>query len=171
MKLRDLTYTSLFLALGVVLPFITASNPKLGQIFLLIHLPAFIAGLWLGPKQGFTVGLGVPLLRSILVGMPALFPTAFIMALEMATYGLTIGWVHLNLKNRKNSVLISLALSMLMGRLVWGVTSFAVYGLNQFNLQLFITGAFINAWPGILLQLCMIPLLMRSLKPQWKPKI
>ena len=55
---------------------------------------------------------------------------------------------------------------MTAGRVVWGVVSLALYGImgNVFTIALFITEAFVNAIPGIILQLVLIPLLVSALK-------
>ncbi|MCD8568239.1 MAG: ECF transporter S component [Geovibrio sp.] len=74
--LLPLVLSSLMIALGIVLPFLTASNPALGSVFLLMHIPALFTGLILGPKYGLLVGLVTPLLRSVLVSMPPLYPQA-----------------------------------------------------------------------------------------------
>ncbi len=57
-------------------------------------------------------------------------------------------------------------LAMIGGRIVWGLAAFLIYplaGMN-FTFELFLAGAFINAVPGIILQLVLIPALFIGLK-------
>lgn len=51
---------------------------------------------------------------------------------------------------------------MLMGRIVWGISKAFLLGMNgeYFTFALFISGGFIDALPGILLQLILIPRIM-----------
>ena len=45
MSVRNLVLAAMFIALGLLLPFITGSIPALGSRFLPMHLPVLIAGL------------------------------------------------------------------------------------------------------------------------------
>lgn len=157
-----LVLASLMVALGIVLPFLTVSNPQLGSVFLLMHIPALITGLVLGPRYGLMVGFITPLFRSILVSMPPLYPQAIVMAFEIGTYGFVIGLVHKVFKNKHDLfVLVSLVLALLGGRFIWGLAAGVLYptaGLN-FNLDTFVKAAFITGLPGIGIQVVLIPLL------------
>ena len=62
------------------------------------------------------------------------------------------------------SLYISLISSMLAGRAVWGlVMSLLLMNGKGFTLAAFISGAFITAIPGIVLQLLLIPAIMIAL--------
>ena len=54
---------------------------------------------------------------------------------------------------------------MLAGRVVWGAVQCIQMGVfgSGFSLQMFLAGAFLNAIPGILAQLILIPLVMLAL--------
>jgi thiamine transporter ThiT len=165
-EIRSLILASFFIALGIVLPFITGNIQILGSRFLPMHIPVLFAGIILGWKYGLLVGIITPLLRAIMIGMPPLFPVAFVMAFELGTYGLLIGLFYKLLPKKTIYVFISLILSMIGGRMIWGLAAFLIYplaGLN-FNFQIFLGGAFINAIPGIILQLILIPTLFIGLK-------
>ena len=164
--LFPLILSSLMIAAGIVLPFLTASNPALGSVFLLMHIPALLTGLILGPKYGLTVCVVTPLLRSILVGMPPLFPQAVVMSFEIGAYGLVAGLGVQMLPKKDVFAVLSLIIALLLGRAVWGVGAAIFYplaGLN-FSLDIFIKAAFITGLPGIAIQLILIPLLYLSLK-------
>lgn len=154
------------IALGVVLPYLTASNPQLGAVFLLMHIPALITGLILGPKYGFLVGLVTPILRSLIAGMPPLFPQALVMSFEIAAYGFFVGLIKKLLPKKNFAILVSLVVAMVLGRAVWGIAAWVFYplaGLN-FTFKIFITSAFVTGLPGIGIQLVLIPLVYFGLK-------
>ena len=84
--------SALFLALGLVLPIFTGQIPQIGSMLLPMHIPVFLCGLICGGPWGALVGLILPLLRSVLFGMPPLFPTAIAMCCELMTYGYVAGF-------------------------------------------------------------------------------
>ena len=55
---------------------------------------------------------------------------------------------------------------MIGGRLVWGLAQTILMGVSgkSFTLTAFWAGAFANAWPGIILQLVLIPPVVAALK-------
>lgn len=63
-------------------------------------------------------------------------------------------------------IYLALILSMICGRIVWGVVSFFLYGLSgsAFTMGLFMTGAFINGIPGIVVQIIIIPPIVMALQ-------
>ncbi|MBE6777779.1 MAG: ECF transporter S component [Ruminococcaceae bacterium] len=161
---------ALFLAVGLVLPLLTAQVKEIGDSLLPMHLPVMLCGLLCGAAYGTAVGAMLPFLRSVIFGMPPLYPNALWMALELATYGLVIGLVYAALGRRRLlHVYVSLLTAMLVGRLVWGASKALLLGLSDkgFTLQAFIAGGFVDALPGIVLQLILIPLLMTLLR-KWR---
>ena len=165
-KVKNLTLAAMFVALGVVLPFITGQLKQIGNMLLPMHIPVFLCGLICGWRWGGAVGFILPLLRSCLYGMPHLYPNAVAMAFELATYGLVAGFLYSH--SRWQCVIAlyrSLLAAMLAGRLVWGVVEVILLGLggSAFTWSAFIAGAFLNAIPGIILQLILITALMVAL--------
>ena len=79
-SLRSLALSAMFLALGLVLPFLTGQIPEIGNLLLPMHLPVLLCGLVCGWKYGLAVGFTTPLLRSMLFGMPTFYPSAVSMA-------------------------------------------------------------------------------------------
>lgn len=161
---KKITFAALFIAIGIVLPFFTAQLQSLGNMLTPMHFPVLISGLTCGPAIGLIVGIITPLLRSILFHMPYMFPNAIAMAFELGTYGLIAG-LTLNKLNFKN-IYISLILAMLSGRLVWGIVMMFISGISSsaFSMSIFFASAFINSTPGILLQLLIIPFIVKLLK-------
>lgn len=163
---KNLTLGALFLALGLVLPFVTGQIPQIGSMLLPMHLPVFLCGLICGWQYGALVGAVTPLLRSVLFGMPPLFPTATAMAFELLTYGLVTGLLYSRFRRQGMAALYcSLLAGMAAGRLVWVCVQGLLLGLggSAFTLQMFLAGALLNAVPGIVLQLVLIPAVMVAL--------
>ena len=162
LQIRKLTYSALFLALAMVLPFLTGQIPQIGSMLSPMHIPALLCGFLCGWPWGFAVGFIAPLLRSVVFGMPAMFPGAVAMAFELAAYGAVSGLLYRMLPRRKSSVYIAIVAAMLLGRAVWGIARLILAGLSgqSFTWALFLAGAFTNAVPGIILHLALVPLLV-----------
>ena len=163
---RNLVLSGLFIALGFVLPFLTMQIQQIGAALLPMHIPVLLCGFICGPVYGLAVGFITPLLRSAIMHMPPIYPIALAMAFELAAYGFLAGLFYKIFPKKPLYVYISLILSMLCGRIVWGLASLVLFGIkgNAFTLTLFIQGAFINAIPGIILQLVLIPLIILALQ-------
>lgn len=165
-KVTKLTLSALFLGLALVLPFLTGQIPKFGSMLLPMHIPALLCGFVCGWPWGLAVGFMSPLLRSLLFGMPPLYPAALAMAFEIAAYGAVSGFVyHILPKNRPN-IYVSLVAAMLVGRLVWGAAMFILLAARggSFTFAAFLAGAFTNAIPGIVVQIVLIPALVMILE-------
>ena len=162
---RNLTLSALFLALGYVLPFLTGQIPQFGSMLLPMHIPVFLCGLICGWQYGVIVGLILPLTRSLFFFMPP-FYAALAMTFELATYGFVAGFLYSRARKQGLVALYcSMIIAMLAGRLVWGAAQIVILGLqgNAFTWQAFMAGAFVNAVPGIIVQLALIPAIMFAL--------
>lgn len=165
-QIRRLTLTAMFIALGYLLPFLTGQIPQFGAMLSPMHIPALLCGFVCGWQYGLVAGAIMPLLRSATLGMPPMFPTAVAMAFELAAYGCAAGLLYRALPKKIDFVYVALVLSMLIGRAVWGLAS-AVLMMgteNVFTTQAFLAGAFINAWPGIILHILVIPPVVLGLR-------
>ncbi len=165
-KLHHLTGRALLLALGLVLPFLTAQIPQIGSALLPMHLPVLLCGLLYDKKSGLMIGVALPILRSLLFGMPPLFPMGLAMSVELGLYGYVVGLSYMTLHQTKGRVFISLILAMLAGRIGFGMMMLSLSGLSGFSytFELFIQGAFLMGIPGIIIQLILVPILVKSLK-------
>lgn len=164
---KTLVLAALFLALALVLPFLTGQIPEIGSMLCPMHIPALLCGFFCGWPWGLAMGLIAPVLRSVIFGMPPMFPVAVCMSVELATYGAVSGLLYSKLPRNKVSVYISLLTAMVSGRLVWGIARFLCAGLNPsaFGMAAFWAGAVTTALPGIILQILLIPVLMTVVKP------
>ena len=163
---RDLVLTALFLALAFVLPMITGHVPQIGNMLCPMHFPVLLAGFVLGGPWGLALGFIAPLLRSLLFGMPPMFPIAISMAFEMAAYGAVSGWMYRKVPHTLPMTYATLVTAMVAGRLVWGAVRFVLAGLtgSSFPFSAFLSGALLTAIPGIIAQLILIPLIVTALK-------
>ena len=161
-QLKTMVLAAMLLAVGIVLPFFTGQIPQIGNMLLPMHLPVLVCGLICGWQYGGIVGFILPLLRYVLFTTPPM-PNGIAMAFELAAYGAIVGFLY----NRSRwqcivSLYRSLIIAMIGGRIVWGAVRVVMLGVmgNAFSWKMFMAGAFLNAIPGIILQLIFIPALM-----------
>ena len=161
-KVNKLVQASLFLALALVLPFLTGQIQQIGNMLSPMHFPVLLCGYLCGWQWGMAVGFIAPLLRSVLFGMPVMYPMAVCMALELATYAAVSGALHRALPQKRRFLYLSLVVAMISGRLVWGLARFLCAGLDvsAFGLSAFWAGAVAMSIPGIVLQLLIIPVIV-----------
>ena len=164
--IKKLILAALFLAMALVLPFLTGQIPEIGAMLCPMHIPALLCGFFCGWPWGLMVGIVAPLLRSVTFGMPPMFPVAICMAFELATYGAVSGALYQKLPKKKSSIYLALLVAMVVGRLVWGAAQFVCMGLNPdaFGFAAFWAGAITSAIPGIIVQIVLIPLLVMALE-------
>ena len=161
-----MTYAALYLAIAMVLPFVTGQIPEIGSALCPMHLPALLCGFMCGWTWGLAVGFVAPLLRSVVFGMPPLFPGAVAMAFELAVYGGMAGYLRGKLPRKTGFTYAVLLVSMIAGRIVWGAARVILAGLSgsAFTWALFLSGAVTNAIPGIILQLVLVPVLVVAME-------
>ncbi len=162
---KRLTTSAVLLTLGLILPFWTGQIQEIGNKLLPMHLPILICGFVCGWKYGLLTGFLTPLLRCILFSMPSPM-NAVCMAFELATYGAISGCIYQKANTLKLHIYISLITAMISGRIVWGCASILVYGITHsaFTWQMFVGGALLNAIPGMILQLILIPIIILTLE-------
>ena len=161
-KLLKMILAALFLALAYVMPFLTGQIPEIGAMLCPLHIPVLLCGFICGWSWGLTVGFIAPLFRSLTLGMPPLFPTAVCMAVELAAYGLIVGLMHKILPKKVPFIYCSLITAMIVGRIVWGMAMLVCMGIKggAFTFSAFIAGAFLNAIPGIIIQIVLVPIVV-----------
>ena len=166
-EIHRLTYAAMFLALGILLPMAFHSIPNSGRIFLPMHIPALLAGFLLGPFYGLFVGAMSPLLSTFLTGMPALGSMPG-MVLEVGSYGLLSGFFYRLMKTRNETfdIFLTLFLSLLIGKGLKGMYDCFLYLSegNSYSWAIFSATYFIEAWPGLILQVILIPSLLSILR-------
>lgn len=164
---KQLTVSALLFALGLVLPFLTGQVPQIGNMLLPMHFPVFLCAFLCGWQYALFLGFLLPICRSMIFGMPHMFPVAIAMAFELAAYGLIAGLVHGRSKQKSTaSLYVALISAMILGRVVWGIVEVLLLGIgeNAFTWQMFLSGALLEAIPGIILQLILIPGILVALR-------
>jgi len=163
---QKMVLSSFFMALAFVLPFLTAGDPTLGNIYLPMHIPVLLCGFICGWKYGLLVGVLSPILRSLLIGMPPMFPIAISMSLELGTFGFLTGLLYGLLPKKIIYTYLSLLGAMLGGRVVSGIANTILYAVadRPYGFEAFISAAFIVAVPGIIIQLIIIPVIVNRLE-------
>lgn len=164
--IQTLVTAAMLMAVGFILPFFTGNIPQIGSMLCPMHLPVLLCGLLCGWRYGLAVGFALPLLRSVLLTTPPMFPAAVSMAFELGAYGFLAGFLYA--RSRWQCVIAlyrCLIIAMLGGRIVWAVVRVLLSGVSgqAFTWQMFLSGAFLTAIPGIILQLVFIPAVMVAL--------
>ena len=166
-NVKKLAVTAMLFAVGMVLPFFIGQIPAIGKMLLPMHIPVLLCGFIVGWQYGALIGFLLPIVRGLVFGMPPLYPNAVAMAFEMAAYGFVSGYLYSHARWQCTKMLyISLVTAMLSGRLVWAFAEVILLGIggNTFTWKMFAAGAFLNAIPGIIVQLTLIPLIMVALR-------
>jgi hypothetical protein len=158
---KDITLTALFITLGVTLPIVFHQIALAGRVFSPMHIPVFLAGIFVGPISGLIVGLVCPVLSFLLTGMPPPYAVP-LMSLELPVYGVTIGILIRVIKYP----VISLLLAMILGRLAFalGLFLFGMFLSLPYGPEAFIKVSVITGLPGIAIQLILIPLLVKAVQ-------
>ena len=164
--IQKITLSAMFTALAFVLPFFTMQIEKIGDMLCPMHIPVILCGFICGAPWGLLVGVISPLLRSLIMTMPPMFPTAICMAFELGTYGLVAGLLYNALPKKKPYIYVSLAGAMVTGRIVWGIARIVLLGFDfsKFGWSAFWAGAVLNAIPGIIVQIVLIPVVVMALE-------
>ena len=164
--LKKLVFAALCLALCMVLPLLTGQIPQIGKALSPMHIPVLLCGFLCGWPWGLAVGAIAPVLRSVLFGMPTLYPDAVCMTFELAAYGAVSGMIYRILPRKPWSVYVALLAAMIVGRIVWGVVKWVLLGLagSAFTMEMFLAGALLNAIPGIVLHIVLIPIVVLALE-------
>ncbi len=159
-KTHQLTLSALFLALGLILPYICAHGLGLaGTVLLPMHIPVLLCGFLCGPLYGGICGLILPVISSVLTGMPVMFPMVPIMCAELYTYGAVCGALHryTPLGKYKFGIYVSLLCAMLSGRAAYGLVFSALLLTSNSLSAPSVFAAVLTGLPGIVIQILIIP--------------
>lgn len=163
---KKITISAMFLGLALVLPFLTGQIKQIGNMLCPMHIPVLLCGFLCGGPWGLVVGFVAPILRSMIFGMPMMFPSAVCMAFELGTYGIVSGSLHNAFNKKKWMVYPTLLVAMIAGRIVWGVAMLICMGFDtaKFGFSAFASGAVLTAIPGIIIQLILIPAIVMTIE-------
>lgn len=166
-KVYKMVLSAMFLAIALVLPLLTGQIPEIGKALCPMHIPVLLCGFFCGPYYGLLTGAIAPLLRSLIFHAPVMIPSGLSMCFELAAYGFVSGYLYKHFR-KKDIVHIYIALiaAMLVGRAVMGIANVIIYGVrgSSYGWSMFMAGAFVNAVPGIIVQIILIPALVLALR-------
>ncbi|MBQ8440925.1 MAG: ECF transporter S component [Clostridia bacterium] len=139
----------------------SGAGTALGELLLPMHFFVLLAGFLAGPAAGAATGAIAPLISTLLSGMPRAAVLPFMM-IELLGYGLIAGLLS---KARMNN-LFKLLIAQLGGRVLRaGAVVFSVYVLQSSAMPMAsIPNMITSGLVGILLQICILPLLLYRLK-------
>ena len=165
-EIQNLAASAICLALCMLLPLLAGQIPQFGNALSPMHIPVLLCGFICGPWYATAIGAAAPLLRFLMFGMPPVMPVGIAMCFELAAYGAMAGILYRVFPKKPAFVYVSLIIAMVLGRAVWGIAMWMLSSVagTQFTWELFMTGAFINAVPGIILHIAVIPVLVMALK-------
>ena len=167
--IRSYVFTLAFILLSVEVPWIFHQFHLAGPTYLPMHIFVLAAGLLFGWRAGLVVGLFTPLASYTISGMPDLLILPQIV-IELSTYGLIAGILREKLNLR---VIWALLGAMAGGRLLLLIAVLLIYPVigesnsplgAEVNPLLTIYAAIKQGWPGIVIQLCSIPILIFIVK-------
>jgi len=173
-NIRSYAFIAGFISLAVATPWVFHQFYLAGPTFLPMHIFVLLAGLLFGWRVGLMVGFFTPLVSYGISGMPVLTLLPQIVV-EISFYGLVAGMLREKLNLR---VIWSLIGAVIAGRLalLLAVTIFSLGGAIYSPLSLYAgRGAEANplavlwsvislGWPGIVIQLVSIPLIVELLE-------
>lgn len=177
-RTQKTVFAGFMLALGILLPFVTSHGIGFipGNVLLPMHIPVLLCGFICGPMYGLILGAILPFLSSALTSMPLLYPNAIVMSGELMTYGFMTAFIH-KFSGRSNKLTViypTLIVSMISGRLTYGILSGILLFFNPAMKKLSVIGAVVQGIPGIIIQLILIPVIISRVfknNPQIKQKV
>ena len=168
-KTLKISLGAMLMTLSIILPqiFHLTGIPQVGSVFLPMHIPVLLAGLVLGPVYGSVIGAVAPVASYFITGMPSAARLPF-MIVELLFYGLASGILYhtFRFKNKKFGTVISLVLSMLIGRLAYAaalVIAGRIFSVDAGGAIAAVTATVTGIY-GIGLQLITIPPVVYAVK-------
>ncbi len=158
--LRAMVISAAMAAFGIALP-IAFHLVGLGNKFLPMLLPLLLNGFLSPLPWAMLTGALVPLLSGLVTGMPPFFPPiALVMSLEcMLMAGVAAGIYRLS----RPRVWPALLAAIVADRTASFVLMWLLAGKFGLPTALFSISSFVQALPGVVLQLSVIPLTMRAI--------
>lgn len=173
LNINKICIAGICLSIGLILPFITGQIREIGNMLCPMHIPVILCGYICGPLYGLIIGIITPIIRSLIFTAPSLYPLALSMAVELGIYGFISGLLYKLLVRKTNKqivniiyIYISLIVALILGRIGWGLARYLLTLIDNtltFTKEMFISGALLLAWPGIIIQLIIIPIIITTL--------
>lgn len=157
--------TAICMAMCVILPIAFHAIPNAGTLLSPMHLPVLLCGMVCGWQYGLICGLTAPAISFFMTGMPGIgyMPT---MMLELAVYGLITGLMMKIMRTGRQlaDIYISLLAAMIAGRIITGICRALIFAAGNYSWKAWFTGYFVSTFPGIIMQLILVPVLYLMLQ-------
>lgn len=161
---RNITLMGVFIALAVLIP-IVFHTLGLGATFLPMFLPILLAGFFLSPVHAGIVGVAGPVVSSLLTGMPPLLPVTPVLSTEGFALGFVVATSY---RLKKFSPVLCVLFALIIERIILVLVIFLMVPFFGLPPQSFSIGVLATSMPGIILNLILVPLLVKYLKHRVK---
>lgn len=159
---KQMLWAGLLMVVGIILQVVFHSM-GVASVILPMHIPILLSGFILSWPFAISVAFLTPLLSAILTGMPPLANLLY-MVPELVTYAIVISIMFK--ENDKapfiKRIYLPLLIAMIIGRIIASFFQ-AVLFANSQGLIAFFASSIVNGFPGIVLQLIIIPLILYGL--------
>ncbi len=166
--LARLIFSLLFLALALLLPFLTNQISFIDGRLLPMQFAVILCGFVCGPIWGLVVGVASPFLQMIIFDSVSLFPNAIVMAIELAAYAFVAGILYDKMEKNYFLTLVSLITAMVSGRLIWSAVTFILIFFDltsgDISFSFVLSETVYNQIPGIVIQIIAIPVIVNVLR-------
>ena len=161
--IKNMKISLIALAAAVVLAAVGDLFP-FGERLLLMQLPVLLCGFLCGAPFGAAVGMLTPFLSFLLRGTPAFYPDAVAMSAEYLLFGAMASPIFRGFAKSTVSIYASLFVAMAAGRVGWAAAEYIMVELahRDFHISALLHQEILAVWPGILLQLAAVPLLVMA---------
>lgn len=155
--LKNSILTAMFSALCIVLPMAFHAVPQGGLIFCPMHIPVLLCAFICGWQYGLITAIIGPTLSFLTTGMPnaATLPS---MIVELAVYAVASALLLKVVRTGSTyaDLYICLVVAMIAGRVIGGIVK-ALFFVEDYSISVWATAYFVKSFPGILIQLVLIP--------------
>lgn len=152
---RELAFAGVFGAAAFLLP-VVFHMLQLGKLFMPMYLPLVALAFFVRPATAAATAFVVPPLSGLLTGMPPFHPPiAVMMAIELATMGLVIGYFVRRFP-QANPYFV-LVPTLLFGRVLYVGMVYVVTSLMDLPAGFLAGVSLLSGWPGVLLMLVVVP--------------
>lgn len=158
---RELSLGGLMIALGILVPLLFHfAGPHAGKLFLPMYLPVLVCGFLARPLIAAVVGFVTPLLSSALTGMPP-WPLCLLMASELCALAVAASLAY---RHAHVPLLLAAVVAMVCARAILAAVILTVGPLVGFRQHLwaYVVVGYLASWPGLVLQLTVVPLAVRA---------
>jgi hypothetical protein len=158
-RLRAMVISASMAAMALVLP-IAFHAVGMGSKFLPMLLPLLLNGFLAPFPWAVATGALVPVLSAVITGMPPLFPpVAFGMSIECAVLGGTAAAIY---RGRPSRLWCALIAAILLSRATSLGAAWLLARAFHLPATLVTAATLAQGLPGVLLQLAVVPLVMRQ---------